>query len=247
MNGRFGVLRDSETQTVSASQAGPAAANKISAFSTRPIQQDVDEQVSQLVQRMFLSPNRGESPQLVMFSGVDRRAGCSWICARTAESLASQIHGRVCVVDGNLRSPSLHTYFRSALAPGFAEAMKQDEPIEQFLSPIDENHLWLMTSGVTGSVPNGALNPVRLRDRFAELRKQFDFLLVDAPAIACFNDALTIGRISDGVVLVIASNSTRREAARAAKQRFTDAKVPIIGAVLNKRTYPIPESLYRRL
>ncbi len=248
MNGQFEVLREAGAQTTLGRQASPHAAEKGSpAAAARAIQRDVDEQISQLVQRMFLAPNAGESRQMVVFSGVDRGAGCSWICARTAELLASQIHGRACIVDANLRSPSLHTYFRSALAPGFVEAMEQDKPIERFISPIHENHLWIMTSGEAGSGPNGALNPVRLRARFAELRKRFDFLLVDAPAMTCFHDALTIGHISDGVVLVIASNSTRREAARAAKQNFIDAKVPIIGAILNKRTYPIPESLYRRL
>ena len=53
--------------------------------------------------------------------------------------------------------------------------------------------------------------------------------------------------MADGIILVVGSNLTRRESARIAKESFEAAGIPIIGAVLNKRTYPIPEALYRIL
>ena len=53
--------------------------------------------------------------------------------------------------------------------------------------------------------------------------------------------------MADGVVLVIEANSTRREAARMAKETFESANVKLLGAILNNRTFPIPESLYRKL
>jgi Mrp family chromosome partitioning ATPase len=46
---------------------------------------------------------------------------------------------------------------------------------------------------------------------------------------------------------VVDSHSTRREPARIAKEGFEAARIPVLGAVLNKRTFPIPEPLYRKL
>jgi Mrp family chromosome partitioning ATPase len=45
----------------------------------------------------------------------------------------------------------------------------------------------------------------------------------------------------------VQANSTRRETARKAKESLESAKVKLLGAVLNKRTFPIPEALYRKI
>lgn len=206
-----------------------------------------NEEIARLVQRVFLSAQLSEKSKVVAFCGVDRRAGCSWICARAAEFLATQTPGRVCIVDTNMRDPSLHQHFRSKLSPGFAEAMRSTGHIENFVRATRTDRLWLMTAGEVSEEPNGALSAARLQTRFADLREEFDFLLIDVPAISASSDALLLGQLSDGIILVVASNSTRREPARVAKQNFDEAKIPILGAVLNKRTYPIPEALYRRL
>jgi Mrp family chromosome partitioning ATPase len=80
-----------------------------------------------------------------------------------------------------------------------------------------------------------------------ELRKEFDFILVDAPALNLYTDALSLGRIADGVVVVLQADSTRRESALRGLQSLRDAHVEVLGAVLNQRTFPIPESVYRRV
>ncbi len=61
------------------------------------------------------------------------------------------------------------------------------------------------------------------------------------------NDAIVLGGLSDGVVLVLKANSSRREKARQALQDLRAANIPIFGAILNQRTFPIPDRIYRRL
>jgi len=169
------------------------------------------------------------------------------VCARAGEVLADQAPGSVCMVDANLRSPSLHSRFHIEKGLGFADAIKGTEPIHEFAQHVGERNLLLITAGSTGTEPNGALNPACLRTRFSELRHAFDFVLVDTPATSIYADAMLLSQLTDGVVLVVGSNSTRRETARAAKRGFEAARVPIFGAVLNKRTFPIPEALYWKL
>jgi protein-tyrosine kinase len=202
-------------------------------------------EVARLVHRLFLSAATDEQPRIVTFSGVDRRAGCSWICAKAAELLATHTASMVCVVDANFLYPSLHDYFRTELSPGLADALRQAQQIEQFVARTPTNRLWMMPAG--SGQGTGIVNPQRMRTRLCELREEFGFVLVDAPAMSLSSDALLLGSLSEGIVMVIASNTTRRDAARTAKQVLEDAKVPILGAVLNRRTYPIPAALYRRL
>jgi Mrp family chromosome partitioning ATPase len=81
----------------------------------------------------------------------------------------------------------------------------------------------------------------------AELREKFDYVLIDAPPISSYVDAVLLGQIADGVILVVEANSTRRETARMVKETFEGANVKLLGAILNNRTFPIPEALYRKL
>jgi Mrp family chromosome partitioning ATPase len=207
----------------------------------------VHEEIMKLVQRVFILPGAGKTPGAVAFCGVNRGVGCSWVCARTAEMLAEQDAGSVCVVDANLRAPSLHTFFAHENHTGFADAVKDIRPITDFVRRLTGKNLWLITSGKTGAEPNGALHPGRLRNRMTELQGAFDYVLIDTPAVDAYPDAVLLGQFTDGIVLVVGSNSTRREPARIAKESFEAAKVPVFGAVLNKRTFPIPETLYRKL
>ena len=80
-----------------------------------------------------------------------------------------------------------------------------------------------------------------------ELVGKFDRVLINAPPASLYADAALLGKLVDGVILVLKSSSTRREAARKVKESFDAASVRLMGAVLNERTFPIPERLYRKL
>jgi Mrp family chromosome partitioning ATPase len=86
-----------------------------------------------------------------------------------------------------------------------------------------------------------------MRLRLAELHAAFDYVLIDAAALNACNDAIVLGGLSDGVVLTLKANSSRRETARKAVQELQAANVRTLGAVLNQRTFPIPDALYKRL
>lgn len=204
------------------------------------------EERIKLVQRVFLLPG-ADAPHVVVFSGVEAGDGSSWICARVGETLASQVQGAVCVVDANLRTPSLHRYFGTENIGGLTDAIAQSQPVRDFARQMPGGHLWILTSGSQSSNPGAVLTSERFRSLLDELRAEFKFVVIDAPSVNLYADAILLGKLTDGVVLVVQANSTRRETARTAKESLESAKVKLLGAVLNKRTFPIPEALYRKI
>jgi len=74
----------------------------------------------------------------------------------------------------------------------------------------------------------------------------FDYVLVDSSAMSSANDAISLGAAADGVILVLKANSSRKETARNAVRDFQAANVRVLGAVLNQRTFPIPDSIYNK-
>ena len=105
----------------------------------------------------------------------------------------------------------------------------------------------MITCGSKTTDPHSLLASDGLRSRLAELRAEFDFVLVDGPPVNLYADTALLGKLADGVVLVVQANSTHREAARKAKESLASANVRLLGVVLNKRTFPIPEFLYRKI
>jgi len=199
-----------------------------------------------LVQQLFFLPVP-DVPRMVVFASVEHGNGCSRICARAAETLAHQVPGSVCVVDANLRSPSLHRYFGVESPSGLVEAIFAPGPIAKFAQQLPGDNLWVLPCGSVPADPHALLTSHRLRSRMAELQAAFDYVLIDAPPVSPYTDAILLGQLADGVVLVVEANSTHRQTALKAKESLESANSRLLAAVLNKRTFPIPESIYPRL
>ena len=204
------------------------------------------EETLKLVQRVFLLQSSAV-PKVVMFAGVDPGNGCSRICAQTAEVLATNITGTVCVVEANLRTPSLPEYFGVTIHRGLTDSLLQDGPVRSFAKQVRRENLWLMSCGALATDSANLLRTEKLNSRLNELRQQFDFIVIDVPALNQYADAAAVAKVCDGIIMVLEANSTRREAARKMMENLQMTNTPILGVVLNKRIFPVPESLYRRL
>jgi protein-tyrosine kinase len=204
------------------------------------------EESLKLVQNIFLLRGK-ESPRTVIFAGIDPGNGCSSICSHVAEILANEKLGSVCLVDANLHSPSLPGLFGVSNHYGLTDALFKPGSIRDFTKVVHSDNLWLLSCGSLAGASPSLLNSESMKLRLAELRKEFDFVLIDSPPLNTYADGLAVGQLTDGLVLVLEANSTRREAAQKIVAHLRAAKIRILGAVLNKRTFPIPESLYHRL
>jgi capsular exopolysaccharide synthesis family protein len=205
-----------------------------------------DEEALRLVQRIFLLQAE-KPPQAVVFAAIDHGSGCSGICTAVAEVLAQKSSGKVCLLEANFRSPALPSMFGTTNHYGLTNALLQDSPIQTFAKPVAGENLWLISSGSLAEDSPNLLTSERLKARFAELRAAFDFIIIDAPPLTRYADAIALGQLTDGLVLVLEADSTRREAAQAATASLRSSNIKILAAVLNKRTFPIPETIYRKL
>jgi hypothetical protein len=198
------------------------------------------QEMLRLVQQVFLSAN-GSAPRQVVFCGVNDGKSSSMICARTGRVLAAQTSRPVCIVDANHHSRPARGLFEArsnafSFAPG-ASAREQCQKIAE--------NLWLAPAEVLGTDNGSSVGD--LRACLEALRREFDYVLVDAPPAALHSYTAVLGQAADGIVLVLEANATRRIAAKKAKETLEGSNVRLLGTVLNNRTFPVPEKLYRRL
>lgn len=223
----------------------PAPPPKNAFTSIPPKRVPPDTEITKLVQRLFSPGAKDSAPKVVSFSGIERDDRSSWICARAGEALADLGDASVCIVDANFWSPQLHIHLAVSNQNGLGEALTTEGPIRKFAISLRGENCWLIPSGFVK--PDFYPSRERVRDRFAELREAFDCILISAPALDCENEAAFLGQLADGVVLIVEANQSRRETVRRAKDQLEAQHVHLLGAVLDQRTFPIPENLYRRL
>jgi Mrp family chromosome partitioning ATPase len=203
------------------------------------------EETVKFVQRVFVFPN-SHAPRVVVFSSVDEGNSSNEICSHAGQVLATQVSGSVCLVDANLRMPSLHRLLGPGNFPGLADVAVNSGKIKDLAVRIAGGNLWLVPAGSPATQAQGQLVSDRLRFQISELRREFEYILIDAPPIHSSADAVLLGQMAEGVILIVEANSTRREAARMAKETFENANVRLLGAILSDRRFPIPDSLYRK-
>lgn len=211
-----------------------------------PTSRTAQVEALKLVHNVFLT--NGSAPRrIVVFAGIDSGNGCSQICALAGTALAASVRAPVCLVDANFRSSRGSNIYSASRHDGFAEALRTPGPIREFISCAGPTNLALLPRGKMTSESIGFLNSRTMKSRIDDLRNEFAYVLVDAPPMNLYADAMTLAQATDGIVLVLEANSTRRESALKITEQLRAAGVSVLGAVLNKRTFPIPKTLYRIL
>lgn len=243
MNEKTGQAVSTPAIAIPTSQSNGKAAKNGQATEPKKLAQ---EEMTRLVQQLFLGTS-ADGPRVVMFAGMDSGNGCSQICSDVARILAGNAGGSVCLVDANLRAPALPDYFGVSNHFGLTDALAEEGTIRKYAKPVGPDNLWLLSCGGKTSDFSRLLNSNRMKERLAELRREFEYVIVDVPALNESADATALGQQVDGLVLVLEANNTRRESASKVVENLRAANIRILGAVLNKRTFPIPEALYQQL
>lgn len=213
-----------------------------------PIRRRERSEVEKLVNR--LHRGFGQKPyNVVVFTSIEPGSHCSWLCVHTGDLLAASTDGSVCLVDANLGSPSLHQQMHVVNRRGLADLLIEPTlHLKDVALRLNGRELCLITCGSVSNEDSGSLSQSdRMRERIAELRSSFDYVLIDAPAVSVCNGALTLGQVADGVVLVVRAGSTRRDAARRLTGELMTSGVNVIGAILSDYAAPIPARIEKWL
>ena len=199
-------------------------------------------EILKLIHVLFLSaPN---APHCVLFCGVGADDGSERVCVAVATALSNEVSSRVCLADTKIFGTSLQQLLE--LDEYLFPSPDPIEPPGSVARQIGRN-LWFVSTEQLSSLGVSSGGTAQMCSGLQHLRQEFGYLLVHAPPIGTDSVASMLGQVTDGVVLVLEANTTRRVTARSAKQTLEAANVRLLGTVLNNRTFPIPEKLYRRL
>jgi capsular exopolysaccharide synthesis family protein len=185
-------------------------------------------------------------PQVILVTSALPREGKTTAAVNLAVTLA-QLGDRTLVMDADLRKPGIRRALN--LTSG------KDAGLSSYLagvSSLDEvttshpaiSNLAALTTGPVPPSPADLLSSLRMRETIADLRRRFKFIVIDSPPILAATDAVILSSLTDGVLLVVRSGATPKEAFTRARDLLGAVKSRLLGVVLNAVDSSAPDYYY---
>jgi capsular exopolysaccharide synthesis family protein len=153
----------------------------------------------------------------------------------TAVNLAASFgldHERTtCLVDADMRTPSVHRALPDPPVAGLAEVLEGDAKLEDALVRIPDTRLWVLPVRSLPAQPSELLGASRMSELLEELEARFDTVLVDSPPVLGLPDATVLIDLCDVALLVVRAGKASRKDLEATLERIDRSK--ILGTVFN--------------
>jgi protein-tyrosine kinase len=212
---RQGVARLSSV-LIHARDADSARSEKIRALRTDLMLLNDSAQRGNVV--ALVSPGRGE--------------GRSQLCAELAIAFA-QLGRRTLLVDADLRHPRQHVLFTAENQWGLAQTLALGEAA--YLHGVEGlPELAVLTSGTIAPNPLELVSNRRFERLLTEMRRQYDFIVIDTPAVSLYADALQIATVAQRVLVVSRTEATSFSSMKDMLRRLAVTDSKILGAVISK-------------
>ena len=204
--------------------AGPANAEQL--FWEHLIEESVDS-----ARTLFLHTAEANALRVVVITSAVGGEGKTSLSCQLAKSLARSGR-RVLLIDGDLRSPSIHQHFGVNLQPGVCEHLRSELRSAALVRETPVENLSVMTAGQCDPRAVQQLAMDGFRRLLEEVRKQFDFVLIDTCPVLPVADALLMARHADGVLLSMMCDRSQVDRVQAASQKLASIGAHVIGAVV---------------
>jgi polysaccharide biosynthesis transport protein len=141
---------------------------------------------------------------------------------------------RVILVDGDMRSPSVHDTLGLTNERGLSSYLTGTSEIDQLVQKSGREPFQVMAAGP--QPPNAAelLRSDRFNLLLQDLLKQFDHVVIDSPPVMGLADAPIIASRTEGTVFVVEARGVKARIARVALGRLSQGKAQLLGTVLTK-------------
>ena len=173
--------------------------------------------------------NVDKHPQVLQVCSSMQGEGKSITVLNIAATYAED-NKKVLVVDLDFRRPKLHRSFRLENKNGITDVLAGHLKLEEAIKHGD-NGIDCLNRGEKVPYPTAVLGSENIAKLFAELRKMYEYIIVDCPPILAVSDAAIISKLCDGCLFVVSQSKTERAAARESVKILRDNNVNILGCV----------------
>ena len=197
--------------------------------------------------RTSLLLSRAEHPpQVILVTSALPREGKTTAATNLAVTLA-QLGDKTVIVDADLRKPGVGRLLNMSGGnyAGLSSYLAGVSSLDLVAVPHPTiPNLWAIPTGPLPPNPADLLSSHKLAEAIGELRKKFKFVVIDSPPVMAATDAVILSVQTDGVLLVVRSGETPKEAFTRTRDLLVTVKCNILGVVLNAVDANAPDYYY---
>ena len=185
-------------------------------------------------------------PQVILLTSALPREGKTTAAVNLAVTLA-QLGDRTLLIDADLRKPGVGRALSmtDSKYAGLSSYLAGVSSLDLITVPHPAiTNLAAIPTGPVPPNPADLLSSRRLSEAISQLRQQYKFIVIDSPPIMAATDAVILSVLVDGVLLVVRSGETPKEAFTRARDLLNSVKARLLGVVLNAVDSTSPEYYY---
>ncbi|HLY43600.1 MAG TPA: polysaccharide biosynthesis tyrosine autokinase [Terracidiphilus sp.] len=183
----------------------------------------------------------GAPPQVIMVTSTRPAEGKSSVATLMAITFA--LNGsRVLLIDADLRRPSVHLRFRLPKGLGLSSVLSgKSSPSKAIVEWPDLPNLNIMTSGPVPPLPSELLGSKQMEELIADMRTEYEFILIDTPPVLAVTDASILSRLTDAALLIIRYGTAQRHVVQRCADLLERSGAHLLGVAVNAVDFKAPE------
>ncbi|MGB8593545.1 MAG: polysaccharide biosynthesis tyrosine autokinase [Candidatus Acidiferrales bacterium] len=185
-------------------------------------------------------------PQVILVTSALPREGKTTSAVNLAVTFA-QLGDRTLIIDSDLRKPGIRRALGLSMGRelGLSSYLAGVASLDDVIIPHPQiENLAALTTGPIPPSPADLLSSHRMRDAISYLRQKYKFIVIDSPPVMAATDAVIISALTDGVLLVVRSGETPKEAFTRTRDLLHAVKCRLLGVVLNAVDSSAPDYYY---
>ncbi|MHB8068425.1 MAG: CpsD/CapB family tyrosine-protein kinase [Desulfobaccales bacterium] len=199
-----------------------------------------------LYDNLMLVP--GEAPvKSVLICSADPGEGSTTVALGLALAAAGKQSHPILLIDGNFHHPCICKALRLTDLYGLGELIAGRVEAPKAVIQRGAPGLFAMGPGIIPPDHLTDLEPPKFKDMLTRLREDYALVIVDGPAVNMYPESVMYGSQVDLIVMVVYSGVTRVPVVSKALSKLTAGGSKKIDLLLNRRIFPIPKWIYKKL
>jgi protein-tyrosine kinase len=188
-----------------------------------------------------------DTPSIVLICTANPAEGASSVALGLAAAAARDKQEKILLIDGNFHRPSLCEAWNLKDNLGFFDLLTGTTNNINLAQQTRLGNLWVMGAGSSIESQSRDLEPGNLKKIFDQLASLYTLVIIDGPPLNTHPESNLYAQYATNVLLIIAAGLSRAPVVHNAIAKFPPQVRDKLEVVLNRRIYPIPDSIYRKL
>jgi capsular exopolysaccharide synthesis family protein len=205
-----------------------------------------EESITSLQTTLMLAEDLRDLRVLTVTSAT-MHEGKTSVAAQLAMSLARTTCHPTLLIDGDMRSPKLHSIFDVPLSPGLTDVLEKKTPIEEAIVATTCPALDLLPAGDLRAAPHQLLGNGAPAALLESIPEKYRFIILDTPPVLAASESLILATMADATLVCVLRDVSRIDQIKKAYHRLLVAGGKPVGLVLNgvpTKTYAFNHGCY---